>query len=212
MIVGLGAANSVNQLEVRWPSGVRTQLEHIPVGSLVTAYEDARHGDGGSFDVQPYLPASDRGTSIDDPRRTASPSLTISSDRAVPTESPSQAKLNVYVTMATWCTACLEHAPHLHRIRSEFADDELELVGLPIDPEEGPDQLIRYYERVQPPYHRLMLELTPSERAAIQSVLDTINPPDAVPATIVTDAQGQVRYAAPGTPTLSQLRKLLAPN
>ena len=64
-----------------------------------------------------------------------------------------------------------------------------------------------YYQKVDPPY-RLILQLSTTQRNQIQRALSDIHPPDAIPATIITDASGRVLDAMAGTPTLSQLRKL----
>jgi thiol-disulfide isomerase/thioredoxin len=212
MIVGLGAARTVDRIQVRWPSGKQTHLEQVPAGSLVTTFEDARHsGHDAHFNVQPYVQQSESIAKSRDELPSALPKLPpleIAPGPSQPDGTDSPSTLKVYLTMATWCTACLEHLPHWRRVASTFSNNEIELVGLPVDPEDNREQLVEYYGEVNPPY-RLRIELTPPERAAIQRVMDSVIPADAIPATIVTDASGNVRHAAAGAPTISQLRKLL---
>ena len=37
--LGLGQANKIDQLEIRWPSGVRDKLQNLPVDNLLTVEE-----------------------------------------------------------------------------------------------------------------------------------------------------------------------------
>ena len=110
--------------------------------------------------------------------------------------------------MATWCTACIEHLPNLRQIRGAFDESQLDLIALPVDPDDDPQELAEYRQKVDPPY-RLVDRLSPAQRDQIQAVLNEVTPADAIPATIVTDAAGNVRFAVAGAPTISQLRQLL---
>jgi len=208
MIVGLGSATQVQHLEVRWPSGVTNQAVEVAAGSLITAYESPPQSPNGKpFDVQPYarhivVPSHPLATAQGDQRH-----LEIATTLSVPEPSTAQANLRVYVTMATWCTACLEHMPHLQHLAEQFDPQQIELIGLPIDPDDTAEQLRDYYQKVAPPY-RLILELSPLQRDQIQRALGDITPPDAIPATIITDDSGRVLATMAGAPTLSQLRKL----
>ncbi len=55
MVIGIGAEERVERLEVLWPSGIRRSIEAVPVGSLVDAYEDPTQSPTGeAFVVSEY--------------------------------------------------------------------------------------------------------------------------------------------------------------
>ncbi len=209
MIVGMGGSDVAEQLHVRWPSGTTAELTQVAAGSLVTAFEDAQQADSGThFDVQPYatpikLPRPLTANTSRDTRR-----VDLSTAPSLPTDAKPEPRMKVYVTMATWCTACIDHMPHLRRITASMDDRQVELIGVPVDPDDSPDKLAAYRDEIDPPY-RLIVQLTPAQREQVDVALATIQPPDAIPATIVTDGDGRILYATAGAPTISELRKLL---
>jgi len=55
ILIGIGTATAVDEVRVRWPSGVRRVMGAVPAGSLVTAYEAEQPSPiSGFFAVSPY--------------------------------------------------------------------------------------------------------------------------------------------------------------
>ena len=80
---------------------------------------------------------------------------------------------------------------------------------MPIDPSEGPTQ-IKAWGAASRPAYGLLMGLTETQVASVKSlVLDQMKL-DAVPASIVTAAAGNVLLTQWGPPSISKLRELLA--
>jgi thiol-disulfide isomerase/thioredoxin len=112
--------------------------------------------------------------------------------------------------MATWCGPCLEELPRLARLRSRFPEEQLEMIGVPIDPEDTPAALEAWAGEEPLPY-RLLSELPASERERVQRLVVELRGQDAVPATLITDASGRLLETLWGPPSLSLVRRLLEP-
>ena len=48
-------------------------------------------------------------------------------------ETKQKAELTLFTSIATWRPNCLKRIPQLNLLRENFADNELAIVGLPID-------------------------------------------------------------------------------
>ena len=208
--VGIGDAEEVTRLEVRWPSGRRSDATAVPAGTLVTAYEDpSASPTGAPFVLTPYRVRGQQ------PAVTASvePIVTTSSAnasiRAAQDVLPGErARLILYTTVATWCAPCLAELPSLDLLRTSFTSAELEIFGVPYDPEESPEVLAAWSARYEPPY-RILSELKPGQRnAVIQGAFDALRI-DGLPAAVVTDSEGEVLLVRWGPPSVSELRVLL---
>ena len=208
--VGIGDAEEVTRLEVRWPSGRRSDATAVPAGTLVTAYEDpSASPKGAPFVLTPYRVRGQQ------PAVTASvePIVTTSSAnasiRAAQDVLPGErARLILYTTVATWCAPCLAELPSLDLLRTSFTSAELEIFGVPYDPEESPEVLAAWSARYEPPY-RILSELKPGQRnAVIQGALEALRI-DGLPAAVVTDSEGEVLLVRWGPPSVSELRVLL---
>ncbi|MDE0074020.1 MAG: ASPIC/UnbV domain-containing protein [Gammaproteobacteria bacterium] len=208
--VGIGDAEEVTRLEVRWPSGRRSDATAVPAGTLVTAYEDpSASPTGAPFVLTPYRVRGQQ------PAVTASvePIVTTSSAnasiRAAQDVLPGErARLILYTTVATWCAPCLAELPSLDLLRTSFTSAELEIFGVPYDPEESPEVLAAWSARYEPPY-RILSELKPGQRnAVIQGALEALRI-DGLPAAVVTDSEGEVLLVRWGPPSVSELRVLL---
>ena len=109
----------------------------------------------------------------------------------------------MYTTMATWCGACKRELPQRARLRELYSGNELEMIGLPVDPRDTARKLAAYAERYRPAY-RLLDELDAAARKQIELVLRG----NTLPSSIVTDAEDRVLGMFAGVPTVSQLRAL----
>lgn len=199
MLIGIGKHSRVASLRVRWPSGTVREVADVPAGKLVTAYEDPTQSPNGEpFVIEGYgaIEESDG----------ESERVTTHVSFASTTGS---AKLRLYTTVATTCAACVAKLPDLAFLRSVFTDDQLVLYGVPTDPEDDAEELETWMSDHEPVYE-LVPETTPAELASVAAVLhERLGLKDALGATIVTDAEGRVLLTRIGTPSVSELRRLL---
>lgn len=194
LIVGIGRHETVRSVTVRWPSGKKQRVEDVVAGTLLIAHEHPSR-----FESQPYAVAVERSQS---PR--AATTLHLRSPTAVATKAT---KLRVHVTMATWCAACKRHLPQLAALRAALPTDEVALLGVPTDSRDGPKKLDAYRAEHRPAYD-LLTDLDRHDRQRVRNLLKARGA-DALPATIITDAQGKVLLATVGVPTVSEIRRLL---
>ena len=214
MMVGIGHAETVDSLSVRWPSGRTQVLETVPDGSLVTLYENPdRSPSNLGFVVVPYQRESTFSKSdsrLDVGSRT--PTLVAASGTRrlfADNLGENRAALRLYTSMATWCGACMRDLAQVEHLRSTFTNSELALIGVPIDPEDDNAKLDRYLETHRPAYELLLepgVELLDVLRATVIEELSY----EGIPATVVTDADGIVLRVVWGVPSVSTIRALLA--
>jgi thiol-disulfide isomerase/thioredoxin len=110
--------------------------------------------------------------------------------------------------MATWCEACKSHLPQIQQLRSKLDSKSIGMYGIPIDESDDTNKLSKYVERYKPAYE-LLQELTDDQRKEIGQLISDTLKVDALPATVVTDSQGNVLLVTAGLPTVSQLNKIL---
>jgi thiol-disulfide isomerase/thioredoxin len=201
LLVGIGRRPGAKAVRLTWPSGRVQELGEVKAGTLITAYEDAAQGPGGSaLSAETYRRAAPS-TSVRSPEHGAARTLSISHSGPVP-------RLRMYTTLATWCEACRKEIPQLHRLRAAFDEGALGMYGVAIDPEDGDAELRGWMAAHRPPYE-LLSGLGQAERAAVKEVVLAELKQEAVPATILTDRHGRILAAQWGPPTVSRIRELL---
>ncbi len=205
MLIGIGANETIDSLSVRWPSGATTDVDvnKVEPGSLIHVRE---LGDTESVTVQPY-PAASPTTNAAAPATTLG-HLTFGDAASIPQKTPTPPKLRLYMTMATWCVACKEQYGYLETLRQRFDPSELEIIGVPIDPNEDEATIREYAEGTSLPY-RQILNLTATQRRAVKGFLERIAPPDSIPGTLLTNAEDDVLAIFSGVPTVSEIKKQL---
>jgi hypothetical protein len=203
LLVGIGAQTMARKVTVRWPGGRTTVATDVPAGTLLIAYENAEQAPRGeAFARETYArPPVARASS-----GSAAPSRTLPVGRAA-----GRPALRVLTTMATWCTACRAELPQLRRLRAAFPADQLAMNGVPIDPEETAEQARAWAAALKPPYELLDALSAEDTKAVRDAVLERLHL-EAVPATVITDANGGVLLVQWGPPTVSKIRELLARN
>lgn len=117
-------------------------------------------------------------------------------------------KLVLHVAMATWCAACKRQLPQVARLREMLTPEQLEIVGVPVDPEDSAEKLAGYTTEHRPDY-RLLADLPNSTRQAVADFLAAQLRVEGLPASVVTDGAGNVLLVEAGVPTVSALRALL---
>jgi thiol-disulfide isomerase/thioredoxin len=196
MLIGIGGAENVARLTVRWPSGQVYTLENVAAGALITAHENA----GRPFEIGEYI--KDLPVSTPAPRDEAIFPIAA----ATPSE-----KLRLYTTTATWCEACIRHLPEVNVLAETLAADGVEVIAVPIDLDDDRAMLEKYVKKWSPNY-RMLVDLPGPDRTAVTAFLTRQtgieSPP--LPSCILTDAQGKTLLLTEGIPTASQVRKSIA--
>jgi thiol-disulfide isomerase/thioredoxin len=208
MLVGLGEGVEGGSARVSWPSGRVQELGFVPAGSLITVYEDARASPGGAgFVLAPYHVDGLAAGAKAAPRQERAPSRLALAGPAG--RGNTKSKIKVVTTMATWCKACKGELPQIKLLREEFSEDELELLGVPVDETDTEEKLRQYVESNRPAYEMLDDLSDAEERVVKQAVIDELRV-DALPAAIITDTEGRILRTLTEAPSVSEIRELLS--
>jgi len=213
MFIGIGGNEAVESVAVDWLSGVKQTFSNVSAGTLLTVYENLDDSPNETPDVRTsYIVNSDRVwgplESDIDLGAPANGTLRFSDTNAgIPTAAETP-KLFLYTTMATWCAACKRHLPQLQQLRQAVGAESLAMYGIPIDEADDSEKLTEYAERYHPAYE-LLNDLTTEQRTDVQELVANALKTDALPSTVMTDANGKVLLITGGLPTISQIRKLL---
>ena len=216
MLVGIGPRDSAAALDVRWLSGKIQSLKDVPARKLVTVYENPAHSPTGeAFVIEEY--ARDTAklkthlASSDFWKTRFLPTPPLASELALQHEGEplrTENGLTLIATMATWCVACVEEMPEFNALRAAFGTEELAIHAVPVDAEDTASMLAAWSAKYQPPYE-IAVGIERSEVDQVNAVTLTELRTDAVPATFLTNANGQVLIARWGVPTISDVRRLL---
>ena len=206
MLVGIGEAPTVASIRIEWPSGRMNRAEDVPVGSLVTFFEDAGDGpDGEPIAVEPYLRRVLDGAAPPPAPRALLP-LTLPARSAGSATAP---RLHLVTAMTTHCLNCARLQPQIGALRAGFAPDEVGIWGVGTDLAESAEALAAYGAS-HTVHYDVLADLSLAEREAVKRfVIDTLGD-DVTPVTIVIDAEGHVIKTIPGVPSVSAVRRLLA--
>lgn len=214
MLVGIGKNEMAQTVTVRWLSGIKQRFHNVAAGTLLTVYENPEHSPNKSDAVRtPYVVNSNRRWYQPHPGKTpalpANRTLLLTGSANGETQGSGTPKLKLYTTMATWCESCRRHLPEIQQMSRSFPAGALAIYGVPVDDGDDATKLTSYAERYQPAYH-LLKDLAVAKRDKARQLVAEVLNSDALPATIVTDADGTVLQVTPGLPTVSQIRRLMA--
>ncbi len=194
LLIGLGTESQA-ELTVRWPSGNVSEYGGVTAGNLVTCYEDPRQTfDRKGIMAVPYVPAETMLASDDSPQDVFKP---LDSD----------AQLNVFVSMATWCANCKKNQPQVRTISRQFGD-KIGLYGIPVDADDTVEKLEKYQSEYSPAYE-IVQGLNEDVVNQMKDIVTRRSGQGALPSTIVTDREGNVLHTYGGVPSVSDLNKLL---
>jgi hypothetical protein len=115
---------------------------------------------------------------------------------------PRNKRLYLLTTTATWCEACHRRQPQLRRLAARFG--ELALCGIPVDPIETAEQLRNHAQQTQPAF-QIAAEIQADDREAILSVIRRQLNTEAIPCSLLVDAEGRVLQAFLSVPTASDI-------
>lgn len=198
LLIGVGDRSKVD-VSIVWPSHREQKASGVEPGTLVTFHENPADGAPDGVERAPYGPAI--------ARRAAAAAAT---SRTLDLAPQDDASSRVYVTMATWCAACMKAAPQVALLKQQF-DGRLTFYGVPVDANDTAEMLSEYEAKKQPAY-TLLKELSGADRKSVQQILKESAGLDALPSTIVTDSEGRVLKAFAGVPTASELERIVGGN
>lgn len=205
MLVGIGAREAADAVEVRWPGGTVQRTGPVSAGTLLTVFENPAHSPTGEAFVAELYHRPASAPQAGPPRKEEAGEFLLPSPAA---SSRDGAELRMYTSTATWCPSCKASLPQLQALRDAFAAEELEMTGVPVDPGEGPEKLDAYAAEYRPAY-RLRTDLSPEQAASFSETLARTTGLDALPSTLITAADGTILLGIPGVPTISEIRSLL---
>jgi len=205
MLIGIGDASSVD-LEVLWPSGRRQLYDDVPAGKLVLGFEnpEAAPVKGRMFVLEDYvreLPDNSRTQEIGRVRI----SLTVPQHGDSPANRP---RLHLYTAMSTHCKSCKKAQSQVKMLREAFGTT-VGVWGVPVDLQESREMLDEYVAASKP-YYDVLTGLDRSERVLVKEHITRTFLDELTPATILTDAEGNVLHTMQGVPTVSEVRGFLA--
>lgn len=120
-----------------------------------------------------------------------------------------RAPLVMFTTMATWCAVCRGELRQIERLRRMIPASVLRIMAVPVDEKDTREKLDAYVEQNRPAYE-MITDLSAGTRAAVKAWAEATFSIDALPVTVVTDADGGVLMKTLGVPTVSDLRRLLS--
>jgi peroxiredoxin len=203
LLIGIGAAERVDRITVRWPSGLVQETLDVPHGTLLIVRENPVVAPGGEpFERAPYPSA------VGGPGATAAANGTGASLQLASLAGREPTDLTMYTTMATHCQTCRSEMPELQHLRDAFGADVLGMYGVPVDETEGREDLLKFAETTSAPYE-LLVDLDAGERTRVKDYAAAALGDEGTPATIVTDAKGRVLLTRWGAPNVSELKRLL---
>ena len=202
LFFGIGENDSVDSIEVRWPSGNTQRHEDLKAGQLATVFENvAESSDGSGFEVSQYL-VTDRPVA-----KRASPKT--NPVKRPPAAAGPQSDLTLFTSVATWCPNCRKQIPQLRLLRSKYTDDQLNIFAAAVDENDSADKLQQYVRKHKPPY-KLATPWGAPQRQNFNQLVKAKLGSDVLPATAVFDRQGNIVSVVPGVPTISDIKRLLA--
>lgn len=197
LLIGVGAADQVDHLHVTWPSGNVTAIGGVDTNQLVVVTEVPR--DGVSITTKPYV---------------ASPPAAVAEywvgklpEKVLP--EMQSARFHLIITTATWCAACKSYLPQVVRLSESFDRSQIKLWGLPADVIETPDQINEYIGQYQPAYE-MLTNVESSQRDHLLAMIRQQTQSDALPSSVLLDADGRILRIIPGVPSVSDVARLMA--
>lgn len=191
LVVGIGESDKVEGITVRWPSGKKSVIGEVAAGAVVTVFENATEGEV-KIEREEGAVLRDVGTILPKEKLVL----------------PVTHKVNVVVTMTTWCPVCRGEIPHLLRLKQSLGK-EVGFYGLPADAKDDRSKLDDFLKEVNPPY-TILDPMSAGQREAVEALMKKSFGEHPLPTTFILDDEGNVLESMKGTPTLSQVRLLLS--
>ena len=191
LVMGIGKSQKVEGITVLWPSGKKSVIGEVVAGTVVTVFENAKEGE---VKIEREAVAMLREVVTTLPKEKLALPVTH--------------KLNVVMTMTTWCPVCRGEIPHLRRLQKNLSK-EVGFYGLPVDAEDDRSKLQKFQKEVNPPYV-ILDSMSAGQREAVEALMKKSFGEHPLPTTLILDDEGNVLESMKGTPSLSQVRLLLS--
>ncbi|ASU85731.1 TlpA family protein disulfide reductase [Nocardiopsis gilva YIM 90087] len=157
----------------------------------------------GSSSDNRYIAGDGSSTSYDPGDRHAAPDVSGDSLDGDPISlSDYRGDVLVVNFWASWCGPCRSETPVLKEVRSEFADDGVEFLGVNIKDDKTAAQAFEKSQGISYP----SIYDQPGE--VVQKFRDTV-PPQAIPSTLVLDREGRIAARVIGETDYKQLKGLV---
>ena len=197
VLIGIGAADS-GKLEIKWPSGKTTTHGTVASGKRMTCFENPKDSkDGSGQALSDYRPSG----------FVARPASLFTGDEFGKERAAGNARLSVFVSLATWCPECKANQPQVRALADRFGDS-INLFAVPVDEEDTPAKLKTYVEAHNPAYE-ILSDIEKDTVSQMQEIVTRVSEQGALPSTIVTDSKGRVMLVTGGVPSVSDVAKLL---
>ena len=191
LVMGIGKSQKVEGITVLWPSGKKSVIGEVAAGTVVTVFENAKEGE---VKIEREAVAMLREVVTTLPKEKLALPVTH--------------KLNVVMTMTTWCPVCRGEIPHLRKLQKNLSK-EVGFYGLPVDAEDDRSKLQKFQKEVNPPYV-ILDSMSAGQREAVEALMKKSFGEHPLPTTLILDDEGNVLESMKGTPSLSQVRLLLS--
>lgn len=114
-----------------------------------------------------------------------------------------QGKILIINFWATWCPPCLKEIPEFIEIQSEYAEQNVQFIGIAID---KPHLVSDYLSFIDINYPILIAETEGGQLS--QKLGNTVN---AIPYTLIVNQDSQIIFRHPGELSKQKLRELIEP-
>lgn len=194
LTMGLDRCETLESLEVRFPSGAVVKASALPARRRYVATE------GGAITEVPGIYGARAPAAAAEAKVTAPPA----GPALLAALGASTGELVVVELWASWCEPCKRLRPRLDRLGARFGD-RVRIVGVSVE-EKDDAATVQQYVAANAPGH----ELRPFSKAAIDAAKELLGGTiAATPSTIVLDANtGRVELATAGVPSESDLERL----
>jgi len=114
-----------------------------------------------------------------------------------------QDKILIINFWATWCPPCLKEIPEFIELQTEYAEQNIQFIGIAID---KPDLVDDYLSFIDINYPILIAETEGGKLS--QKLGNSVN---AIPFTVIVNQQNQIIFRQPGELSKQKLRELIVP-
>ena len=114
-----------------------------------------------------------------------------------------QGKILIINFWATWCPPCKKEIPEFIKLQKQFAERGVQFIGIAIDDKEPVDEFLSFTNINFP------VLIAPEEGVALAHKMGNLI--DAVPFTVVVDAQGQIIHRHQGEFSNEQILEIIKP-
>lgn len=197
-LFGLGAASTVDEISVTWPSGQKSIAQNIGANKQLVFYENPEQTDGESFVVKSYQDEA-LGRIAFEPRK--------GNRFPIGLRSKQGNQISIFTAMATWCDKCKSHVPDTKALTRKFGN-KIQMFAVPIDSKDTKEKLQRYTSQYKPAY-RLM---PPDERYSKVFVGFVVQQLGfaRLPFSVIVDSEQNVIATLDRFPTVSDIEKALS--